>query len=372
MSFLNLKAGGYFGGGGSVGSVSLSVSDLTPSFGDTITLTATPTNITPTSYLFFWFDGTDIGLIAEQASGTYNWTVDSPQGSIDVYVVATDGTSDVANIEQITVSSSLLLDAYPNSQASYSLRQLRSSATNCIRVRRSSDNAEQDIGFSGGVLDESALTTFCGVGDGYVVTWYDQQNSNHATQSTASQQPKIVSSGVVITENSKPAIQFDGSDDVLSTAANPYSDGLIALFVVCKVTTPSSTNAILDAATSSSFGASNGFRFDQFSGNFRFGTRTSGGASFIQNAESDATQTLRTAIKTSAGRSTYLNTGLSDSDSQSGDVIFTSVTSLDIGATVGTSNFFGGTMQEVVTYNSDQDSNRTGIETNINNFYTIY
>lgn len=357
---------------GVIRSVSLSVSDTTPNFGDAVTLTATASNITPTSYLFFWFDGTTIGLIAEQASNIYNWSVDSTLGSIDIYVIATDGTNEVVDVQSVTVSSFQLLDEYPNSQASYSLRQLRSSATNCIRVRRSSDNAQQDIGFVGGVLDESALTTFVGANDGFIVTWYDQQNSNDATQSTASQQPKIVSSGVVITENGEPAIQFDGSDDVLATASNPYSDGLIALFVVCKVTTPASNNGILDAATNVSFGSSNGFRFDQFSGNFRFGTRTSGGASFIQAAESDATQTLRTAIKTSAGRSTYLNGGASASDSQSGDVIFTSVPSLYIGATLGSANFFGGTMQEVVTYNSDQDSNRTGIETNINNFYTIY
>ena len=31
-----------------------------------------------------------------------------------------------------------------------------------------------------------------------------------------------------------------------------------------------------------------------------------------------------------------------------------------------------GNMQEFILYNTDQSSNRTGIETNINDFYNIY
>ena len=43
----------------------------------------------------------------------------------------------------------LLLDTYPNAAVAYSLRKLRTAYTGAaIRVRRSSDNAEQDIGFN--------------------------------------------------------------------------------------------------------------------------------------------------------------------------------------------------------------------------------
>ena len=94
-----------------------------------------------------------------------------------------------------------LLDSYPGAAAAYSVRLLKSTYTgSAIRVRRSSDNAESDIGFSGGNLDTSALTTFCGAGNGFVTTWYDQSGGgNNLTQTTAAQQPQIVSSGSVIT-----------------------------------------------------------------------------------------------------------------------------------------------------------------------------
>ena len=53
-----------------------------------------------------------------------------------------------------------LLDTYPNAAAAYSVRLLRTAYTgSAIRVRRSSDNAEQDIGFVSGSLDTSSLTS---------------------------------------------------------------------------------------------------------------------------------------------------------------------------------------------------------------------
>lgn len=82
-----------------------------------------------------------------------------------------------------------------------------------IRVRRSSDNAEQDIGFTvGGDLDTASLTTFVGAGNGFVRTWYDQSgNARHATQTTTTAQPQIVTSGSVELTNGKPTLRFNGS-----------------------------------------------------------------------------------------------------------------------------------------------------------------
>jgi hypothetical protein len=84
-------------------SVSLAVSDTTPDFGQTITLTATPTNITPTSYIFLTYDGVTIELIIEQAGAVYNWAANR-SGTYDVYVLATDGSNNVYALNEITVS----------------------------------------------------------------------------------------------------------------------------------------------------------------------------------------------------------------------------------------------------------------------------
>ena len=90
-----------------------------------------------------------------------------------------------------------LLDLYPSASVAYSLRRLSSTYTgNAIRVRRSSDNTEQNIGFDAfGNLDTTALTTFCSGTNGFVTTWYDQSgNSRNATQTTAANQPQIYDS----------------------------------------------------------------------------------------------------------------------------------------------------------------------------------
>jgi hypothetical protein len=112
-----------------------------------------------------------------------------------------------------------LLDSYPNAAAAYSVRLLRGGYTsNAIRVRRSSDNAEQNIGFDvNGNLDTTALTSFCSGTNGFVTTWYDQSgNGRNATQTTAANQPQIVSSGAVINVNSKPSVRFQDLTDLLS------------------------------------------------------------------------------------------------------------------------------------------------------------
>lgn len=111
-----------------------------------------------------------------------------------------------------------VLDTYTNAAAAYSLRLLRVPYTgSAIRVRRSSDNTESDIGFNSlGALDTVSLLSFCGVGNGFVVTWYDQSgNGLNVTQSTAINQPQIVDKGMVVVSRSKPSMLFDATNDIL-------------------------------------------------------------------------------------------------------------------------------------------------------------
>ena len=120
-------------------------------------------------------------------------------------------------ISSLAAMSNPILSTYTGSSVAHSLRKLKTTYSGyAIKVRRSSDNTETDIGFSGEVLDTVSLLTFVGSGNGFVTTWYDQSgNDKHATQTTASKQPQIVSSGSVIVRNTKPTIKFDGVDDYL-------------------------------------------------------------------------------------------------------------------------------------------------------------
>lgn len=119
------------------------------------------------------------------------------------------------------------LDYYTGSAAAYSLRQLTGSAVYAIKVRRDSDNTTQDIGFdASGSLDTGSLLSFVGSNSGYVNTWYDQSvYSNHlyTLNYDASKEPVIVSSGSLITTNSKAAVSFNGINQGLYT---PYSSSV--------------------------------------------------------------------------------------------------------------------------------------------------
>jgi len=87
----------------------------------------------------------------------------------------------------------------------------------CIRVRRSSDNTERNIGFVGNVIDTADLLAFVGAGNGFVVTKYDQSvNGFNATQATAANQPRIVSAGVLDTRNGKPSVVALGNSVLAS------------------------------------------------------------------------------------------------------------------------------------------------------------
>ena len=94
----------------------------------------------------------------------------------------------------------------------YGLRQLRGAyAGACINVRRLSDNAEMDIGFVSGSLDTTTLLTFTGLSGGLITTWYDQSgNGNDLSQSTAANQPIVVSAGSLVTQGGVPSAQYTG------------------------------------------------------------------------------------------------------------------------------------------------------------------
>lgn len=96
----------------------------------------------------------------------------------------------------------------------------RSYGGSCLRVRRSSDDAEQDIGFNDASsyfayrLDTGAISSFCGASNGYVVTWYDQSgNGRNRTQSTQARQPLIYLGGVGVSVMDSiyadPAMELD-------------------------------------------------------------------------------------------------------------------------------------------------------------------
>lgn len=129
------------------------------------------------------------------------------------------GVSAWSPVATVTPSVSIA-DLGPAPARAFGLRRLVPGYTGAlVRVRRSSDNTTQDIGMtSDGLLDELALLTFVGSGDGFVRAWWDQATDGAGTVSqvtTTDAQPRIVTGGVVLKSNGRPVVSFDGIDDHL-------------------------------------------------------------------------------------------------------------------------------------------------------------
>jgi hypothetical protein len=106
----------------------------------------------------------------------------------------------------------------------YGLRRLSRFWTGAaIRVMRTSDDAELDIGFIGEDLDVVTLLAFVGSGNGEIVIWYDQSGNGRHAVSTAGRRPRIVNAGVLDIANGKPAVRFNGSNTFFSGVSLPLS-----------------------------------------------------------------------------------------------------------------------------------------------------
>jgi hypothetical protein len=259
------------------------------------------------------------------------------------------------------ISSQLLLDLFPNATVAYSLRKLRSAYSgNCIRVRRSSDNTEQNIGFVGNDLDTASLLTFCGAGNGFITTWYDQStNANNSTQATAATQAQIVASGALVTDpiTSKISTLWTSDAYLLGTSLpTPKLNYQLAVF-----------NRTADAQRIISLGNNS----------------TSAYLGQWQTTNDLATLYGNTTIThlTSADTGCFIQTILRDGS----NVVkcWNNQTALTTGTDTRTSyvfNYWGkyttpqssGYKQELIYWTSDQEANRIGIETNANTYWNAY
>lgn len=122
------------------------------------------------------------------------------------------------------------LDNYTtNLWCASSIQRLLASYTGAaLRVRRSSDNAEQDIGFSGTALDTASLAAFVGSNSAYVTVWYDQSgNGNHHSNSDTTKQPRIVNAG---TYDGAIVFNVTGVADYLRSDNNFVSTASMSIF----------------------------------------------------------------------------------------------------------------------------------------------
>jgi hypothetical protein len=260
-----------------------------------------------------------------------------------------------------TTAFSFLLDIYPGATAAYSLRKLRSGYSgSCIQVRRSSDNATQNIGFVNNYLDTTSILTFCGANSGYVSIWYDQSgNANNLNQTVLANQPQIVSTGSLITINGKNAIigifpsSFWNLTSAILTNTN-YSQ-----FFVTN-TTAITGNSISFASSANYFSISgmayNGTTTFYFSNRSKYGT-------FIYTQGNCLFSLFSISSNLSAWQNNVSKTITNTTSASTANFDYFGRTQSDYGRSYWIEDIF---------YSDDQTGNRTGIQTNINTYYTIY
>jgi hypothetical protein len=301
---------------------------------------------------------------------------------MSIYIKKTSSSGSIKSYTNNTVASGpYLLQSFLGAAASaaYSLRKLKSDYTgSAIRVRRSSDNTEQDIGFiSNMYLDTGSLLSFVGSGHGFVTKWYDQSGlARDAVQATVTYQPTIVLTGSLSSEGIRPAVYFDGSGRFLSGVFSG-TDLNNASFVARLTTT--SVGPIY-----SLFGT----RFDTIAGPPVLGNtgvvRVNGTTYY--NATSTA-QDIRDLTYGTTGAnqgSLYFNGSIVSTANSASTYHIGFVTTgryndlriyggIDIGVNNATNRNWLGNIQEIIYWaNNDLSATRLNIENNLNNYYRVY
>ena len=296
-------------------------------------------------------------IVAPVGEAFKSITIDS--GVIIAYNCVTGGTK--------PSSVSILLDLYPGASAAFSLRKLRTAYTgSAIRVRRT-NNDEQDIGFVNNQLDTVSLLAFVGSGDGFVAKWYDQATGNSmgdGIQTTATLQPKIVDSGSVTLFNGLPVIKFDDS--------GMEFDSLITNSNVRTIFTAFNTSG---TAEQQIFVNSNADGRRMQCSLYRSGAGKLGVLSTLRSPANGNTggnitagQSLITVIQKSDALLSFIdNSQVSDNNASRGGASLNR-----LGYLAPNNRPLIGGISEYIIYNADKSTDSAAIETNINDFYSIY
>jgi hypothetical protein len=286
------------------------------------------------------------------------------------------------------------LDAYPGAAAAFSLRKLRNDYSgNCIRVQRSSDSTQQDIGFGvDGFIDESALTSFVGSGNGIVVTWYDQGPNGYNAIGSINF-PRIVNAGTIERSNSKIAIFHSGVATFSVVPGLALSSGdsshlnifrnveYAHMFAVARSTIATSAQrAIFNAnITGSTTSARSRIGHATDAAEVVAGRRldADGFVSVGPSGTPSTTQYVWSGLLNYADASAglWLNSASvasSTSFQTAGNTSDTASQSVTIGRQATGGSPWVGYIQEVIVYNTDQRQNRAALETSLNADWEVY
>lgn len=262
------------------------------------------------------------------------------------------------------------LDAYGTPIVWYEMVKRFSAYTGaCIRVRRSSDNAELDIGFVDDLLDTSSLLSFVGAGNGFVTTFYTQVGTANLIQGNGGSQPQIVSAGALITRNGFVSIKYDGTNDSLKKTGATINTTNVSYFSVSQNDINLSSGAVFSQSTT----IANSIRiFCDRTTNLRnlvVSTPNNYYAGLSAQRNNSNLRLLSSFIDSSKNMSSFDNSATGGTDTYVGT---TTNDAIQLGAQSSGLSFLNGSINCFGAYNTDNSANRVAIETILNNYYNIY
>jgi len=287
---------------------------------------------------------------------------------------------------QIYGSTKYSINSDTGIYGAYSLRKIKNSYSgNCIQVRRSSDNTTSEIGFIDGYLDTATLLTFTGSGDGFVKIFYDQTGSGRNFEMTTnSYQPKIVSSGSLITTNGKAAIKFSSSymevpssNTLFNFLHNGTKNAITIVFESKSTIEGGLLSTALDSHTSIGLLITNFIVGSSVAETICF-VGVSGQMAFRVFQPKPLNTQLLYSVFTDGSNvipSNRINASLNNiyptnNIYSSTPSISNSTTNLRLGNISG--YLLDGNIQEVIIWNQDRLNLKSNIDSNINNYYGIY
>ena len=217
-------------------------------------------------------------------------------------------------------------------------------------------------------------TTTTAAGNGFVSVWFDQSgNNNNQSSSTLIKQPQIVNSGSLITRNGKPAIYFSNN---MMQSGRVFSTSNFSIFSTLSGNSGQSNNVLLCQHTGAADVGRTVFiqPSDVASPYNKLKTFFNNGTSYSiisNNVVFDNALKLVNITSNGSGTTTqFVNS------TQEGILSGQSWTPINALTTLGslgnTFSPYTGYVGELVMYATNQLTNRTGIESNINTYYTIY
>lgn len=253
---------------------------------------------------------------------------------------------------------------YGGAAAAYSLRDIGAEGGRVIKVRRDSDDEELD--FSANQITSGALEAFVGgSNNGTVVTWYDQSgNGKHFTATADNFEPTIVSSGTLVTENGKPALDMADIEHFdLDTSVQISSRAVF--FVINATDQGAGANDLMGTKSGGLYqmrvraDSSNDYQYRVNGENFLFGTPTEG-SQIILSVDRDGSNNNRA-----------FQNGSQLGTTKVGGIVENMITER-LGKRATSAEEFVGKMQEVIFFDSDISTDRTSITNEINAYYRTF